>query len=61
MIPSTSIEGEATYSDAMRVAKYQASAMVLCVGDGKGEEPKAFLVLTPELLEMWKRKMEGAE
>jgi len=57
VIETFSVAGESTHQDAMRAVGGQKAA-VACVYDGRNNEPRAFLVVTEELLKRWAEILE---
>lgn len=56
MTPLFNWIGESTQQDAMRLAGLREP--VVCLYDGRNDEPKVFLVVTQGLLDAWQRELD---
>lgn len=61
MVETFSVEGDSTHQDAMRKAGGAQGTAVVCVYDGRNEEPKAFLVVNQELIDHWQGIIDKAK
>lgn len=58
MTPAINWVAESTFQDAMRIGGGKEKALIVSLYDGRNDDPKVFLVVTPELLGSWGELVE---
>ncbi len=58
MTPAVNWIAESTFQDAMRIGGGKEKAVIISLYDGRNDEPRVFLVVTPELLDNWKELVD---